>query len=538
MKIKYPIHYLPDLKPKRTGRKTLSIPEYVEKFFLTDEGQPFTFSGRDYLLPIYESDAKWLVLMSSRQAEKSTFLSKKILLHAIENKNSTQLFVTSQEKHKKDFIRRKIYRQFHLQPNYWESLLTGNSTKSVEEITFSNGASILFRAIGNSPDSVRGISASKIYFDEVQSIPYENILIALECAQGDPDTSSFIFAGTPLTVGNTMNRLFADTDQGEWCITCTYCGTINPPLNMSHVDLKKEYLPCAECGEALDRLNGKWIPQHPSSPKTGFRISRLMTPTMIWRNYRNGIHDNFESYSPDIFSNETMGLPYDVGKIPISEEELLQYCSEEDFIDIESPPKSLESTVQLMGVDWAYNTKDGGKSYIVLAVATMQFDHLKILFAKRFTGIDYDDPDKVLAEISKIIRSLHVEYVASDHGGGGHFENIRMKKMFSATVAVTEMQYVRALNQNVTHKGFGLYSIAKTPSINQAFSRIKGGYFRFPKKEVIKKYISDLQNVRIDYNEDTRSKHFRKSDAGPDDFLHVLNYLSILSDLARRSLPY
>jgi hypothetical protein len=541
MKKPYPIYYLPELQSKQTEKKTLSIPEYVERFFLTDEGKPFSFSGRDYLLPIYESDARWLVLMSSRQAEKSTFLSKMMLIYAIENENSSQLFVTSGHDQIRDFIRRKIYPQFHSQPDLWNSLLTGNSTKSLREITFSNGARIIFRAIGNSPDSVRGISASKIYCDEVESIPYENILIALECAQGRPEASAFVFAGTPLTLGNTMNRLFADTDQGEWCITCKHCKTVNPPLGMSHVDLKKEYLPCTECGEALDRLNGVWIPQSPSTQKTGFRINRLMTPTMIWRNYRNGIHDNFESYPPDKFVNETMGLPYDVGKVPISEEEILKNCGEDAFIDLDSPPKYLESTHQLMGIDWAYNTKEGGKSYIALAVATLQMNDLKIIFAKRFIGIEYDDPDKVLNEISKIIRTLHVKFVACDHGGGGHNENIRLKKLFSNTVTIREMQSVGALNQIVTYKGDGLYSIAKTPTINQTFSRIKDGYFKFPRKEIIQKYISDLQNVRIDYNEDTRAIHFRKSDAGPDDFLHVLNYLSIISDIARRSLsllPY
>lgn len=535
MKIKYPIHYLPELQPKRNGKKVLSIPKYVERFFLTDEGKPFSFSGRNYLLPIYESDARWLVLMSSRQAEKSTFLSKMMLIYAIENENSTQLFVTSSHAQKRDFIRQKIFPQLHLRPNLWKSLQTGNSTKSLTEITFSNGARILFRAIGNSPDSVRGISASKIYFDEVQSIPYENILIALECAQAYPETSAFIFAGTPLTLGNTMNRLYADTNQTEWCITCTHCGTINPPLGMSHVDLKKEYLPCTECGESIDRRNGKWIPQSPSAFKTGFRINRIMTPSMVWRNNRNGILDNFKSYSPEKFVNETMGLPYDVGKVPISEEEILKYCSKNDFIDLESPPKYLEGTQQLMGIDWAYNTTGGGKSYIILAVATMQMDSLNIIYAKRFIGIKYDDPDTVLAEISKIIRTLHVKYVVCDHGGGGHFENIRLKKMFSNTSAITEIQYVSALNQTVVYKGSGLYSVPRTPSVSQTIVRILGGYFKFPRKEIIQEYISDLQNVRIEYNEDTRMKHFTKSDAGPDDFLHVLNYLSVLSDLVRRS---
>jgi hypothetical protein len=64
----------------------MSLRRFAESY-LRLHGQPFSLAGRPYLIPIYDSTAKNLVIRASRQVEKSTFLANRIVyakvVHAV-----------------------------------------------------------------------------------------------------------------------------------------------------------------------------------------------------------------------------------------------------------------------------------------------------------------------------------------------------------------------------------------------------------------------------------------------------------------------
>ncbi|NQU65534.1 MAG: phage terminase large subunit family protein, partial [SAR324 cluster bacterium] len=296
------IPYISKPKRQKSQRKIISRSAFVSALFKTDSGRPFKFDGREYLKKIYNYSYRYVVLLASRQAEKSTLLSKDMLSDGILNSNDSLLYVTAQQRQADEFVHRKINRQFDLNPALEHDYLGPGSINNIRDKILSNGTTFAFRAIGQNADSARGIPARKIYFDEVQSILSDNIPIVTECAQSFPDDSAYSFAGTPLSTKNVLSQKFYKTKQFEWLITCGHCGRINPPLGMDHIDISRPFLFCLNCGKDLVARNGEWVAMNPESTLAGFRICRLMTPTCTWRTPANdGVLDKLEMYSESSF---------------------------------------------------------------------------------------------------------------------------------------------------------------------------------------------------------------------------------------------
>ena len=222
--------------------------EYVSRHFRTDSAQPFSFRGREYLKAIYDLPIRYLVVLASRQAEKSTFVSKDILVNLLSKRNEALLYTTAMLKHLDDFCHRKIDKQFDFREELRKQYFpVGRSINNVRDKIASNGSTLSLRAVGTSPESARGIPARKVYFDETQSILSDNFPVVMECTQSYPDDSEYVFTGTPLTQGNYLSRLYNSSSQHEWIIYCESCNKNQGPLGMEHIDLDREYLFCQYC---------------------------------------------------------------------------------------------------------------------------------------------------------------------------------------------------------------------------------------------------------------------------------------------------
>ncbi len=61
------------------GPTPKSNSQNIQDNFLTQEGKKLDFEEHPYLLEIYDNEARYVVLASSRQVGKSTFLALKIM---------------------------------------------------------------------------------------------------------------------------------------------------------------------------------------------------------------------------------------------------------------------------------------------------------------------------------------------------------------------------------------------------------------------------------------------------------------------------
>lgn len=494
---------------------------FVEKIFKIDNGKQFSFKGRDYLLPIYNSMEPNLVIMSSRQAEKSTYLANTMLSRAFLHKMSSALYVTARKGQADDFVRLRINPQFDFNPFLKKMYISNKKTNRISDKLLTNGVSLLFRALGIQATGIRGISAQEIYFDEVQSIYSDNIPIALECAHSFTERARYRFAGTPLSTKNHLSRRWTSSCQNEWIIYCAKCNKYNDPLGINHIDEKKSYLFCSNCGKPLDRDRGQWVAQNPSSSSIGYRITRLMTPNCRWNTPAgDGVLDKFKTYSAELFHNEVLGLPYDSGSFIIREEEIYAWCSDYEFMYPNNVPPGLSSTMQIMGVDWAWSNPGGEHAHTIITVATKYQERIKIIFAKRFDGPRYHDPDKVLKEIAELVQKFSVQIVATDWGVG-HKENLRLRKMVKPKVF--EFMYTSSTQHSKWDMESNCYKLGKTPTMSGTFELIRSGRFEFPNIQTFESFASDILNIFSEM--DPISKIQKYDHNGPDDFFHTLNYI-------------
>lgn len=507
--------------------RVISRAEYCTENFKTDIGTPFLFEGRDYFLPIYNVRRRFLAIIASRQAEKSSFAGKNILCELGSRANEALAYFTAAGQHLSEFIRRKIDRQFDYNENLQAKMLGPGVVDSIHEKVYKNKSTLAGRAIGQSVESARSVVARKVYFDETQNILSDNIPIAKEVTQSYPDDSEYVFLGTPLTTNNYLSMLYRDSKQYEWIITCGNCYKRNPPLGMGHIDENKPYLFCSYCGKKMNPGRGQWAAMSPDAKYDGFRICRLMTPTCRWfTEAQDGILDKLRDYALYQFKNEVLGMPEDTGVVPITTEEVRQCCGEYSMIDPHNPPDWVRSVNVAMTIDWAWSTKESGVSYTIIALWTLDGARLKCLYAKRFAGQRYEDPDKVLKEIVKIVGLTGCRLLGSDYGVG-HKENRRLDNLIGEA-KIAEFLYTGSSEQPLYNQREKRYHVGRTQSLDQTFTKIKRLEFLFPYWDEIEPYAQDILNVYTEVDPNMKRVKYEHAGTGPDDFLHLMNYAQMI----------
>lgn len=523
------LNYQTKEKARAAQTEVIFNTQFAEKWFTTDNGGPFSLDERAYLWPLYDYEYPTVVIMSSRQAEKSTYVAKDSQTKMFRNDNESLLYATAHSKHLITFSRQKINKQFDYNPLLKAMYLGPGTINNIHEKRYANGSVMWLRAIGQDAESARSISARGVYFDEVQSILSDSIAVTMEVTQAYAN-SFYAFTGTPLTPQNVLSVRYGNSTQMEWIVTCHHCKKENPPLGKKHIDEKKPYLFCVHCGKKMSAKNGKWIQQNLLGQYPGYRICRLMTPTCQWRTEaKDGVLDKIDgpdAYPEHRFVNEVLGLPEGIGIQPITQEVLYTNCEEStdfDWIDPQRPPGWLFSVPRVASIDWAWSTKEGGQSYTIYALWTRWQGRIRCLYAKRQVGRKYADPEFSLNEMAGVFKRCNIQLIGTDYGIG-HKENIRLRNMLGNEHSVFEFMYAGSYGYPVYHPTERRYHIGRTESLDDVYSDLNRGKFLFPRVNQAKQYIDDIMNVYTEFDENSRRKKYEHAGTGPDDFLHLCNY--------------
>jgi len=507
----------------------LTPSQFAECFLPIDTGQPFQLGmDRCYWRSIYDFLHPFIVIVASRQAEKSTFLRNNVLATLLTNPNDIALYCTALLSHLKEFSIRKIDRAIRSNPALRNLTARKNLIYNLTNKHFANGSALHLRAIGIRPESARGNPARGIYFDEVQLIESDSVAVAMEQTQSFADRAYYRLAGTPLTRNNYLSRLYKNSKQYEWIIKCPHCHINNPPLGMQHIDSKKPYLFCVHCGKKMDPQHGQWVAQNPEGTYAGFRICRLMTPTCLWRTEaQDGVLDKFDgpnAYPEYRFLNEVLGLPAETGIAPISAETLYGLAGDFDMIDPNNPPNWIYNTISIATIDWAWNSKTGGHSFTIFAIWVILNSKYTCIYAKRFIGPQYHDPRAVLDEIARHTRKTTCAFVATDFGIG-HKENIRLRQMVQPT-KVYEILYAGHSSHLEYNAAENRYQVGRTESLDLVFAGLHNGRFAVPKLKQSKPFLDDILNVFTETDPTYRKVKYDHD--GPDDFFHLMNYANLI----------
>jgi len=253
-----------------------------------------------------------------------------------------------------------------------------------------------------------------------------------------------------------------------------------------------------------------------------------MTPTCRWRTEaKDGVLDKFDgpnAYPEYRFLNEVLGLPAETGIAPISTETLYSIAGDFDIINPENPPEWVIKTRSVGTLDWAWNSKTSGQSFTIFAIWVILNDKITCIYAKRFVGPAYHDPQTVLAEIARHTRKTSTVVIGTDFGIG-HKENIRLRPLVLPT-EVYEILYTGSssfLDYNQTEKR---YHVGRTESLDHIFAGLHRGLFAVPRLEQSKPFLDDILNVFTETDPTYRRVIYDHD--GPDDFLHLMNYARLI----------
>lgn len=502
--------------------------EFVSSFVNIASGghlSKFSFKGRQYLLPIYDTPARRVLLLCGRQVEKSTTLGNTMLTHTMLQHHFRALFVSPTQQQTETFSRDRIATPIEVSPHL-QVFTRGDHTKNnVLYKKFITGSDLTMRYAFLHADRVRGISADMLLLDEIQDILTEVIPVIEEALSHSP-IKLLRYSGTPKSVDNTISYYWNQfSTMNEWVIPCDSCNKWNV-IGIDNVG--PEFLMCSKCHSKIhpDHPKAQWAsmrsPQWLSNPPIaepfeGYRIPQVITPWVSW----DEISDKRKRYSKAQFYNECLGLPYDSGSKPLTKESLMACCD---------PGRSMKQVEQFalrnkvfMGIDWG----TAENSYTVMTVGAYIKDRFHVLLFKRFEG-EEAEPEKMMSTISSYIDRFKVDTVGVDYGGGFD-RNDKLIRTFGIR-RIARYQYVNT-KKIYFDKSLHRFMVNRTEALMAIINAInRGDEFVFPKWEEIEfPFGSDMLSVFTEYNEARRTTVIQRTPGTTDDTLHSLAYCFLAS---------
>lgn len=500
---------------------------------------PFSFDGRKYLRLCYDTPAKRTLFKCGRQVEKSTLLGNKCLAYCCVINAFNVLYVSPTNQQTKVFSRDRLKEPVETS-DILKSWTTTRLQDNVFEKQFINRSKIVLRYAYLHADRVRGIPADMIDIDELQDINVDNIPIIEECASHSP-YKIFSYSGTPKSLDNTIEKYWNDfSTQNEWAVPCERHGTPNDPGSwhwniLGMANLGKESLICDKCGGEISSTHpmAQWASMAPSAREKygegayeGFRIPQLMVP---WLSYSE-ILTKLATYSYSKFWNEVLGLSYDSGTRPLTQQDVIDNCKPGLFMTPEilnQLRSQVSASFQIFaGIDWG----TGENTYTVLALGGYIHDRFTIFYIHRFEGQEVEPPIQ-LEIIEKLIRAWQVQVVGCDYGGGFDRNDTLIRKF--GPERIWKYQYSTPGQKVQWDSKLKRFLVHRTEVMSDIFNAIKRRkFFNFPDWSHFEKpYGQDFLNIFSEYNEQMRQIEYKHTPSHTDDSFHAVLLCALASML-------
>lgn len=381
-------------------------------------------------------------------------------------------------------------------------------------------------------------------FDEVQDILFEPVIPVIEeCMSNSPHAYS-MYCGTPKTMENTIEFLWALSSQTEWCIKCDGCGKSTFIDSIRAIGKTGPICLNPSCGRPLNPRNGRWFDMKPYGKEDGqarvkgFHISQVMMPENVpaaWKTsdpeYAKAaerwdrILFKMENWGDTKFLNECLGVSTSTGARLLTKDILESLC-DPDYSMTRLPSKDRSSlrgiTRVVAGVDWSgggaevKGTEGLLKSRTVMHIwGDMGDGRLKTLFYKIFPN---GHPIGWIDEIVELANAWNVQMLVGDAGEGA-MANSMLKDRMGAH-RVTQVRYM-ALSKPVEWNPNSMtYHADRTTLIDNFAMYLTHGLAVYPNIPQSQPAITDILNVYEEVTTQGR-KVWRHSPTAPDDCLHA-----------------
>lgn len=310
-------------------------------------GQKFDLENHLYLVDIYNSPARELVIFKAGQMGASEF-AVSYAIHACDQQQATVLYVFPTEDDVSDFSTSRINQALEASP-YLSKLVVaggaGDRQRGADRVTlkrirdrflYLRGARV---TKGGQAPQLKSIAADKVIFDELDEMDPRAPVIAVK-RLGHSAIGARLDISTPTHTGRGIHARWLMSDQREWFVTCPACGEQQPmsvesvvaewdelerPVAWHGMKEGRAYAACRKCGRELDRLGpGRWVAAYPERPIVGFHLSKLFSAQADLLQIVEQLRSVDENVRKECF-NQDLGLPYRPrgGKLT---EEMLDGC--------------------------------------------------------------------------------------------------------------------------------------------------------------------------------------------------------------------
>jgi len=334
-----------------------------------------------------------------------------------------------------------------------------------------------------------------------------------------------IYAGTPKRSKGTLADFWFGSTQNEYAVKSSASGHWNilGPDNIGANGLidKKSGLPLD-----LRKDKGEWVSTYSTAGNRpyieGFRVCLLHFAHSPWVDWQSDVMYKMENTSTALFYNETLGLEYDSGAIPITEEELMRACNDLRKLSDDVPSDCI-GRPSIMGID--YGPVNSENSRTVITILQQRGSKIVVVYAKKFLGKEADYAF-IHEEIPKLFAKWGCIALASDYGMG-EASNSEFRQRLGPE-KVMPFQHLATQKEPIHfNPKMRAYTLNKNYVMNLFFKMIKTGKIEFPNYPEMKFYLDDLRNVVIEYDEEKNSERY--TNIGADDWTHSTLYAILLA---------
>ena len=145
----------------------------------TIRGTPFSFQGREYLIPIYRETSPEVYIVKGRQTELTEALVNLMVFNAWKHPDSISLFMSSTWDKTYTFSNLRIRDMALKTSPIWQHILPFKH-HFTRQSTLQNGSKLYYRSAFNHYEEARTFPVDFLYLDETQSQELEHIDVAIE----------------------------------------------------------------------------------------------------------------------------------------------------------------------------------------------------------------------------------------------------------------------------------------------------------------------------------------------------------------------
>ena len=267
------------------------------------DGEEFSLNDYPFYHSLYKGEWPSTLLMCGRQVGKSVSAAAFSVCESIAIPHFKTLYIAPTLKQTSTFSNTRVSKLVRHSPVV-KQLMGAVTSDNVFLKVLGNGSELLFNYASDDPDRVRGVSADRVIYDEVQDIDYEAVVPVVNECLANSKYGFVSYMGTPKTQENTIQFIWDNSSQSEWCIKCDSCSKYS--FYRSSKGIGKEGLECLHCSKYVDPRNGMWVDMKDSYYTKAFHVPQVILPANQEKIRWGRILNKIDTYSESKFKNDKL----------------------------------------------------------------------------------------------------------------------------------------------------------------------------------------------------------------------------------------